>query len=144
MGQATFVEKGWNACPIPFFSGGCSPQEGKMDQTPHRVLDNICGGIVGAAEGLLRSGVNAVKGAGKEVIRALDTPVRDITGKEGPINMVDRVADGIVDAGENFVENGIVNTAKTAKEGVMRALDHPPEQIGFPPKLGMPQLFKKR
>lgn len=114
-----------------------------MNEAPHRVVDNICGGIVGAAEGLFRSGVNAVKSAGKDVIRALDTPVRDITGKEGPINMVDRVADGIVDAGENFVENGIVNTAKTAKEGVMKALDHPTEQIGFPPKLGGFQLFKK-
>jgi hypothetical protein len=112
--------------------------------TPHRVVDSIANGIVGGFTGLLHSGANAIKDAGRNITRALDTPVEDITGKEGPIKMVDDVAEGFIDAGVNFVDKGVVGTAQTAKEGVMKALDQPTKQIGFPPKLGVLEIFKKK
>lgn len=114
-----------------------------MEQAPHRVVDNMVGGIFKSIEDLARSGVNSIRSAGKNLIKTLDTPVQDITGKEGPIYMVDRVADGIVDAGTNFIEDGVIDSAKKAKEGAMKAMDHPVEELGFPPKLGGFKLFKR-
>jgi hypothetical protein len=114
-----------------------------MDGTPHRMVDNVCTGIVKSITGFLDSGANAIKNTGRSITQALDTPFEDITGKKGPIKMLDSVGDGIIDAGVNFVDSGIVGSARTAKEGFMKALDQPPEQIGFPPNLGKLDIFKK-
>ena len=111
--------------------------------TPHRVVDSIAEGIANGATGLISAGVNAVKGAAETVMKALDTPFTQVTGKEGPHRIIDRAADGAVDAGVNFVENGVIGTAKKVGEGVMKALDQPPEQIGIPPELGKFQIFKR-
>ncbi|MDO9580594.1 MAG: hypothetical protein Q7J06_08510, partial [Bacteroidales bacterium] len=69
------------------------------------------------------------------IMRALDGPFTGITGKEGPHRIVDRLADGAIDAGVNFVDAGIVGTAQKAGQAIMGALDHLPEQTGIPPKL---------
>jgi hypothetical protein len=114
------------------------------DGTPHRVIDNILNGFADGFQGLVDSGANAIKNAGKRVMGAVNTPFKEITGVDGPLEMVDKAADGFVDAGVNFVDRGIIDSAKTAKEGVMRALDQAPEQIGIPPKLGMFQVFGKK
>lgn len=113
-------------------------------ETPHRIVDDVLNGFASGITGLVRSGANAIKDAGRHITQALDKPIEEITGKEGPIKMVDDVAEGFIDAGVNFIDNGVVGTAQTAKEGFMKALDHPTEQIGFPPKLGKLDIFKKR
>lgn len=114
-----------------------------MDGTPHRVVDNIANGIADGAKGLIDAGVNAAKGAAEAVMKALDTPFTQVTGKEGPHRMLDRAADGAVDAGVNFIETAVIGTAEKVGEGLMKALDHPTEQVGIPPELGKFQLFKK-
>lgn len=114
-----------------------------MNGTPHRQVDKVFSGIVDSVTGLFNSGAGAVKNAGRSITNALDTPFREATGKEGPIKMLDPIGDGIIDAGVNFVDNGIIGSARTAKEGVMKALDHAPETIGFPPDLGKLDIFKK-
>lgn len=113
-----------------------------MGDTPHRVVDDVLNGIASGVTGLITSGASAIKNTGRTITSALDKPFQEVTGKEGPIKMLDPLGEGIVDAGVNFVDDGIIGTAKIAKEGVMEALDQPTEQIGFPPKLGAFQLFK--
>lgn len=113
-----------------------------VEGTPHRVVDEIANGIAGGAKGLVDSAAGAVKGAGESVMRALDGPFTAITGKEGPHRIADRLADGAVDTAVNFIDQGIIGTAKKAGETVMRALDHLPEQTGIPPKL--PRLFGRK
>jgi hypothetical protein len=107
------------------------------------VVDSIAEGIANGATGLISAGVSAVKGAAETVMKALDTPFAQVTGKEGPHRIIDRAADGAVDAGVNFIEAGVIGTAKKVGEGAMKALDQPPEQIGIPPDLGKLQIFKK-
>lgn len=96
---------------------------------PHRVIDSIADGLADGAESLVRSVAGAVEGAGESIMRGLDKPFTDLTGKEGPHRIVDRAADGIIDAGVNFLNQGIVESAKKAGESVMHALDHPVEQV---------------
>jgi len=111
--------------------------------TPHRVLDSVANGVANGATGLISSALGAVQSVGETVMKALDTPFTQVTGKEGPHRIIDRAADGAVDAGRNFIEVGVIGTAKKVGEGVMKALDQPPEQIGIPPELGKFQIFKR-
>lgn len=111
--------------------------------TPHRVLDSIADGVASGAQGLFDAGVNALKGAGKSVMNALDKPFAAVTGKEGPHRIVDRFADGVANTAENVVDNGIIGSAEMAGEAIMKALDQPPEQIGIPPDLETMRLWKK-
>jgi len=111
--------------------------------TPHRVVDSIANGVANGVTGLISAGANAVKGAAETVMKALDTPFTQVTGKEGPHRIIDRAADGAVDAAVNLIDAGAIGTAKKVGEGVMKALDQPPEQIGIPPELGKFQIFKR-
>lgn len=111
--------------------------------TPHRVVDSIADGIVDGAKSLFDAGANALKGAGETIMGGLDKPFAAFTGKEGPHRIIDRFADGALDAVTNFVDSGIIESTKKAGEAVMRALDHPPEQIGIPPDIETMRLFKR-
>lgn len=113
-----------------------------MEGTPHRVIDGIANGIANGAKGLVDSAVNAVKGAGETVMKALDGPFASVTGKEGPHRIVDRAIDGALEAGVNLVDSGFIGSAQKAGEAIMKALDQPPEQIGIPPALGTLGKFK--
>ncbi|KKN87048.1 hypothetical protein LCGC14_0263180 [marine sediment metagenome] len=108
----------------------------------HRVVDSVLDGVANGVTGFVNSAAGAVKGAGKSVMAGLDKPFTDITGKQGPHRIIDVAADGAIDAGVNFVNQGIVGSAKKAGEGVMRALDHPLEQMGLD-KLEPPRIFRK-
>lgn len=111
--------------------------------TPHRVVDGIANGIAAGARGLGDAAISAVKGAGKAVMGALDKPFTQITGKEGPHRIIDRVADGAVSAGTNFVDSGVIGTAKAAGEGLMKALDQPLEQVKGISEMKLPGMFKR-
>jgi hypothetical protein len=108
----------------------------------HRMIDKVADGVANGITGFVGTAAGAIKGLGKSVMTGLDKPFNEITGKEGPHRILDRAADGIVDAGVNFVDNGVVGTARTAGKGIMRALDQPLEQIKGMGKFEMP--WKKR
>lgn len=118
-------------------------KEGNM-ATPHRVVDEIADGLVDGANNLGQSAAGAVKGAGETIMRGLDGPFKAITGKEGPHRIIDRFFDGTIDAISQFAGQGVLGSIKREGEAIMRALDQPPEQIGFPPDLGKGpgKLFK--
>lgn len=97
----------------------------------HRAVDNVLDGLANGATGAVSSLAGAVKGIGKSVINGLEKPFRDITGREGPLRAVDTAADGVVNAGVNAVNQGLVGSVKIAGKGVMTALDHPLRQIGL-------------
>lgn len=101
----------------------------ELKEGPHRVVDNIADGVVGAADGLGNSAVGAVRGAGKALMGALDKPFAAITGREGPHRIIDRAADGAVDGLTNFASTGVVGSIRRVGKGAMSALDHPLEQI---------------
>ena len=104
--------------------------------TPHRVVDSALDGLADGAAGVARTVAGGLKGAGEAVMVALDRPLREVVGVEGPHRIIDRALDGSVDAAENFYTRGVVDSLKTAGEGISRGLDHPPEQVGIPPELG--------
>jgi len=95
----------------------------------HRVVDQIADGFASGASGLVSGIAGSIKGVGKSVMTGLDKPFTQLIGKEGPHRIADRAADGVVDAGVNFFNQGIIGTAKTAGKGIMRALDQPLEQL---------------
>jgi len=98
-------------------------------EAPHRVvggiIDNVIGGINGAGRGI----VGAVQGAGKTVVYGLDKPFQSITGKRGPIMIVDKLGDGAVSAAENAAERGFFGTIQTAGHGISGALDEPIDAV---------------
>lgn len=106
-----------------------------MYGTPHRAVDEVATDLIGAVRGIGNSVIGTVRGTGEKIMRVLDQPFSAITDKEGPHRIAHRLADGVIDAGVNFVDSGIVGSAQKAGEAVMRALDHLPEQTGIPPKL---------
>lgn len=106
-----------------------------MNGAPHRIVDGVATGLIDAVRGVGNSVTGSVKGAGEKIMRALDEPFSAVTDKEGPHRIAHRLANGLIDAGVNFVDKGIVGSTKMAGEAVMRALDHVPEQTGLPPKL---------
>lgn len=106
-----------------------------MEGTPHRAVDEIVTGLIGAVRGIGNSVTGTVKGTGEKIMRVLDQPFGAITDKEGPHRIAHRLADGLIDAGVNFVDTGIVGSVQKSGAAVMRALDHLPEQTGIPPKL---------
>lgn len=100
------------------------------DTMPHRMVDSIAEGLVGAVEGLGNSAVGAIKGVGKAVMGGLDKPFDAVApGREGPHRIADRLADGAVDGITNFGRNGVIGSIKMAGKGVMSALDQPLEQL---------------
>lgn len=110
---------------------------------PHRAADEILDGFATGATGFVNSAANTVKSTGESVMRGLDKPFTDLTGRQGPHRVVARLADGIVDAGVNFVNAGIVGSIKMAGDAFMSALDQPIEQLKIPAGLGKIPLFKK-
>jgi len=107
----------------------------------HRIVDDVLDGLADGAQGLVSSIAGAVRGVGESVMGALDKPFSALLpGKEGPHRIIDRAADGIVSAGVNAVNQGLIGSARIAGEGIMKALDHPLEQIKG---LELPKLFKR-
>jgi phage-related protein len=102
---------------------------------PHRVVDNIAGGVVEGARGIGNGLVNTVKSAGSTVMNALDKPFAMVTDREGPHRAIDRAVNGGINAAVNAVDNGLVRSIQMGGEAIMKALDHPPEQTGLPPDL---------
>jgi hypothetical protein len=116
------------------FRSACPSKGGKMvklpEVLPHRVVDSIADGLVGGVDGFGNAVVGAVKGVGKAVMGGLDKPFAAIAGgREGPHRIVDRAADGAVNAVANFASTGVIGSVRTVGKGVMSALDHPWEQI---------------
>ncbi len=111
-----------------------------MNGAPHRKVDEVATGLIDAVRGIGNSVTSNVKAAGEKLMRALDEPFSAVTDKEGPHRVAHRLANGFIDAGVNFVDAGIIGSAKIAGEAVMKALDHVPEQTGIPPEL--PKLRK--
>jgi hypothetical protein len=110
----------------------------------HRAIDNILDGLANGATSLVNSISGAIRGVGKSVMGGLDKPFTDLTGKQGPHRIIDRAADGAINAGVNFVDNGIIGTARTLGKGVMSSLDHPLEQLEVGKgKIELPKLFRK-
>ncbi len=104
--------------------------------TPHRMVDSIANGLANGAQGILDSVAGTLRSAGSSLMGALDKPFEAVTGKEGPHRIVDRLANGAVGTAQNVVDQGIIGSAKEAGESIMKALDHPVEQVGLPPDLG--------
>ena len=110
----------------------------------HRIIDSVLDGIADGVSGFVGSVAGAVKGVGESVMSGLDKPFSALLpGKQGPHRIIDRAADGIVNAGVNAVNQGLIGSAKTAGEGIMSALDHPLEQIKGLGRLELPKLFRK-
>lgn len=111
-----------------------------MNGAPHRKVDEVATGLIDAVRGIGNSVTSNVKAAGEKLMRALDEPFSAVTDKEGPHRVAHRLANGLIDAGVNFADAGIIGSVKIAGEAVMKALDHVPEQTGIPPEL--PKLRK--
>lgn len=109
--------------------------------TPHRVVDGVGESLANLATSLVNGAAGAVRGVGKTFMGALDAPFRQVTRKEGPHRIADRAADGALNAVTNLLNNGVIGTARAAKEGVMKALDQPCEQLGIPPDIGGKEKF---
>lgn len=105
-----------------------------ITDTPHRMIDSVAGSITNGAQGMVGSLASTIRGAGGTLMRELDKPFTSITGKEGPHRVIGRLADGAVDTAAYFVNTGLIGTVQKGAESIMRALDQPVEQIGFPPK----------
>jgi phage-related protein len=95
----------------------------------HRMVDNVVDGIANGASGFVNSTANAVKGVGKSLMTGLDGPFQELTGRQGPHRAIDRAADAVVDSGVNFLNQGVIGSARTLGKGVMSALDQPIEQL---------------
>jgi len=108
----------------------------------HRVVANILDGMADAVTGFVNQVALTIKTPGEAVMRGLDKPFTEVTGKEGPHRVVDIVADGAIDAGVNFINQGVVGSAKRFGDAVMTALDQPLEQTGVG-KIELPKLFKR-
>lgn len=104
--------------------------------TPHRVVANVIDGLAQGAQGVVGSIAGGIKGAGKTIMSALDKPPKALLNKEGPHRILDRFNDGAVDATVKAINEGGIGSMRTFGEGVSRALDQPPEQLGIPPSLG--------
>ncbi len=97
---------------------------------PHRVVGRIADGLVGGVRGVGNGLVGAVKGGGAALMNALDKPFEMTVRKQGPHRIVDRLANGAIDAGVNAVDKGIVQSVQIAGEGIMKALDQPLDELG--------------
>lgn len=110
-------------------------------QAPHRMIGQIGDGITTGVKAAVGGVAGAVQGAGKSIVRGVDTPFKTAIGKESPLHIVDALADGVVNAGVNFIDNGVIGSAQILGEGVMKALDKPYEQLAG--GLTMPKFGKK-
>ncbi len=109
---------------------------------PHRIVGGVADGVAEGVRGIGNGLVSSARGAGSQVMGALDKPFEMITHKEGPHRIVDRLVNGTLSAGVNAVDSGIMGSLKTEGEAIMKAMDQPPEQTGLPPDLGSLQLPK--
>jgi hypothetical protein len=100
------------------------------EKTPHRLVDSVVDGLADGASGLGNSAASAIKTAGEAIMGGLDKPFEAIGGgREGPHRLIDRAAKGIIEAGVNALDKGLLGTAKMTGEAAMKALDQPLEQI---------------
>jgi hypothetical protein len=109
---------------------------------PHRVIGNVLDGLADSVDSLGNGAVRTIEDVGESLMSALDKPFAEVTGIQGPHRAIDRAAKGAIDAGVNFASRGIIGSAKTAGEGLMKTLDHPLEQIGKG-KFELPKIMKK-
>jgi len=96
---------------------------------PHRVVGDVADGLANGVRGVGNGMVGAVKGAGAQIMSALDKPFTKVTGKEGPHRIIDRFLNGTVDAGVNVVDNGGLRSLQEEGAAIMRSMDQPLEQL---------------
>ena len=109
-------------------------------ENPVRMVDKMVDGAVGAVQGIISSTAGAVKGAGQQVMSALDKPFQQVVGIEGPHRAIDRLANGALDTTLNFINSGIIGSARVAGKALMSAADHPFQQVGRGMKLKFPKF----
>lgn len=139
-GQATFLMKVGRLAPY-LFKKVANPKKGGAKMI-HRVAANIMDGLADAVTGFVNQVATTIKTPGEAVMKGLDKPFTEITGKEGPHRVVDIVADGAIDAGVNFINQGVVGSARKFGDAVMAALDQPLQQTGLG-KIELPRIFKR-
>lgn len=113
-----------------------------MDGAPHRVIGSLLDGVATGVRGLGEAATGALQGAGKAVMTGLDGPFRSITGMEGPHRAVDHLADGAHDSVNNAMGNGFIGSVRIAGEAIMKALDHPLEQLKLVGRFKLPKIGK--
>ena len=104
--------------------------------TPHGIVNRIFEAIAGGAKGLGSSVKGGLQGVGNGVQRGLDAPWQAVGAPEQPLHVVDRFLDGGLDATDNALSRGAIETAEMGSRTVTHALDHPVEQFGVPPDMG--------
>ncbi len=97
-------------------------------EAPHRVIDGMLDKVASGATGLVNSVGGTIRSTGAQITDALDKPF-EMVGIQGPHHMVDRALNGMGGAITDFVDNGVIGSARAAGKGVMSALDHPIEQL---------------
>ena len=97
---------------------------------PHRLVGGVIDGVAEAVKGVVSSVVGGIQGTGEQVMRATDAPLKATLGIEGPLRIIDGVADGATNAARTFVNQGIIEPIQQFGEGVSVALDHPLRQVG--------------
>ena len=100
--------------------------------TPHRVIDRAIDGALDGVKGIVNNVVGGIQGMGEDVMRGVDTPLRDATGLTGPHRIIDSVLDGYLDAAKNGINQGFISSIQIFGEGVSKGLDNPIQAIGAP------------
>lgn len=104
--------------------------------TPHRLADQMVGGLAGGAKGIVSTVKGGLQGVGNTVQGALDAPWRATVGVEQPLRIADRLLNGGMNAAENAVSQGVIGSFQMCGEAIQRALDYLPETLGIPPSMG--------
>lgn len=112
------------------------------NNAPHRMGSGMADKAADGASRAVREMGNTARQLGNTVMTALDGPPQDLLGVKGPHRMIDSLANAGLRAGENFMTNGVIGSAKQMGEGISQALDQPMDQLGNVGDLGAKMPFK--
>lgn len=98
-------------------------------QYPGEVVDQVAGGAAGAVKGVVSSVAGGIQGAGAQIQSAVDKPFQALGVPESPLRIVDKPISGVVSAGQNFVNRGVIESVETVGRGITDGLDEVPKTL---------------
>lgn len=98
-----------------------------MNKYPGDVADEIGGGLVNGAKGVVASVAGGIMSAGESVQRGLDKPADALRLKHSPFRVVDDALDGSVMSVSNVLSNGVLTSIATFWGKVTDGLDKVPD-----------------
>ena len=100
-----------------------------FDKLPGELVDGVARGLTGGVKSAVSGIASTARGAGASIQNGVDVPFQALGLNGSPLRIIGHPLDGAVNAGENFVNNGVLGSVEILGDSITEDLDTIPKTI---------------